>query len=407
MISLPKASYTSSVYFSYDQMLIINMLSIHSIYNRIDDPSTELENICLDINQRLFAFIKANTNSTTLIGAFTSIVQELLMTHGATLMNLSREYWNSEIECEDMNAEPGFAAFLNDLLNSLADPNIMLIFIEYVRNFPDFLDLLCRVKQCGSLELLSYNISGLISTATNIREKDIQELMCYWRSQEIVRVNRIIDISWKEIVQGTKTVQKSWGEKITELIMTEDLLRQQISTFLPSNCVLSKELLLKIINNTNIISFMMPGCDGFTTYDLKIFIRNFKCRNDVLSLGANFMVFLHELCYYLRRLKCTVRNSVKNSNTPERVIRKFNGEQISVREAGYEFEHLFFGRIHRHVNVSGAERLLRGGYGQSLQEFQKEFAKANKSIECEYIAFQRGGSEQITFGRCFFSRLRS
>ena len=132
---------------------------------------------------------------------------------------------------------------------------------------------------------------------------------------------------------------------------------------------------------------MFPGTTGFITPNKRIFIKDYSYNNtDDSARGAIYVVLLHEIIHYVRRLPCKTRTEFSMAKTPPTEIYAKDGRG----EAGFEAETIIFGSPVAYITDSAARELIRHDHSD-LNDFKKKFIGANIFGEEKKVIINRAG----------------
>ena len=129
---------------------------------------------------------------------------------------------------------------------------------------------------------------------------------------------------------------------------------------------------------------------------MEIALREFNPRkySERHILGAQFIIFLHELGHYLQRASCPIVGDAAKIFSPEL---RFAPNST---EGGYTLEHELFGEEIFGISLHQAEFLLSGSYPDTLEEFRLGLKKLNKFEAGNPVIILRRNQHVIMLGGC-------
>ncbi|OMJ91203.1 hypothetical protein SteCoe_6271 [Stentor coeruleus] len=168
----------------------------------------------------------------------------------------------------------------------------------------------------------------------------------------------------------------------------EEIIVEILSEFC-ENIQLVKSHILEGLNRVYITA-LMPSLHGLTTYNLNIFIKDYRDNirdniNDVHK-GATLITMFHELSYFLRRCESKTLLESRSKYTPEKnsgyenfKIKGMTEWEIfhSREESGGKSEMKLFGETLSSINEMAGKFLLNGNFS-SIDQFKTMFFNENK-----------------------------
>ena len=163
-------------------------------------------------------------------------------------------------------------------------------------------------------------------------------------------------------------------------------IEEELGNFITADAEVLSIYRNEILPNT-FLANVFPGTTGYVTQNKRIFIKDYSRNNKDTSdsaRGAIFVVLLHEITHFLRRLSCQFRSDISRNKTPP----DESNPSAERREAGYKFEDSIFGsRVHFITNK--AARFLMNHNCTTKDEFQAGFKKINVQEEGQTTIINR------------------
>lgn len=170
------------------------------------------------------------------------------------------------------------------------------------------------------------------------------------------------------------------AEKFIELALKEPIANILVN-FLPQHCNLLEEL-KRVTYNIYFIKFPKK-IGGITLKTQHIAIQQYRNRSIDHIIGAQFIIYIHELGHYLQRVLLKDVRSAYQSLSPR------IDPSIYITEGGEHLENLLFSTVLKEVSLEQAKFLVSGNFPQSLNEFQTIFEDLGRRSKGEKICFKR------------------
>ena len=158
-------------------------------------------------------------------------------------------------------------------------------------------------------------------------------------------------------------------------------IEEELSKFITAGSELWSIYKDEILPNI-FLANLFPGTTGYVTQNKRIFIKDYSHNNKDKSesaRGAIFVVLLHEITHFLRRLSCRFLIDISRNKTPP------DGSNPS---AGYTFEDNIFGsRVHFITNRAASFLMIHNC--TTKDAFQAEFKKINVQEEGQTTIINR------------------
>lgn len=181
------------------------------------------------------------------------------------------------------------------------------------------------------------------------------------------------------------------ADKFIELVQKEPIFSILVTKFLPLGCNLVDEL-NKVTYNIYLIKFPKQ-IGGITLKTQQIDIQYYKNKSKDHIMGAQFIIYLHELGHYLQRVLLNNVRSTFQSLSPRL------DSNLNITEGGNYLEKLLFCDCLKEISLNQAKLLINGEFPDSLISFQAMFKDSESSIQEDNIRFRRA-SDAINLRNC-------
>ncbi|OMJ65152.1 hypothetical protein SteCoe_39025 [Stentor coeruleus] len=318
-------------------------------------------------------------------------IKRILESAYTDLHALSAQFWSSPIE-KPVIIEEVLSALVLKFLSEMNDSIYIETILDDMKSakFTEFVYIL--KKMIVSKELKSFNISAFILFSSFKYLNTLRSEAGFWSTQNHTIIENFNKYSNPFIeFLSRNSIFVEYLKNICHI--DDDTFKNQLNTAL-RNTFLVKDRDLN-----------WYGVDAFTTYDRKIYIKNFNTQNPVLDKGATFYVLLHELCHFFRRIFCITWEDSRRCKTPKEFI-----DNRWQKEGGNIFEVKYFGKRHKFLNEKASNFLLFQDENLPREQYSKLFASKNELKGDVYVSLKRGSSpgkkDVVELSGCLISRYR-
>ncbi|OMJ65456.1 hypothetical protein SteCoe_38185 [Stentor coeruleus] len=311
----------------------------------------------------------------------------------AKLQSAESNYFSTPCKAERILAEEGILTFLYFLFKDIDRDEILS------KEFSSTLSMISPTP---------YYANVLINTI-NLKNENLKDLLI---SEMIIQT---FSKDWKylfpckyEDYPSLKPLQKLNLNKLffeeVKKFFNENLIVGILSQFC-SNSQLAKIQILDGLNRAYITK-LIPSLHGLTTYNLNIFIKDYRAevRKNMNNAekGATLITIFHELSHFLRRYDSQTLLELRSKFTPNKsgclgeteVIGMTEWEIANLRgESGEKSELELFGEPLISINEDAGSFLLQGNF-PSLEEFKARFFEENKKDSAR-VSMIRGSDTRV------------
>ncbi|OMJ65365.1 hypothetical protein SteCoe_38371 [Stentor coeruleus] len=346
----------------------------------------KMSKILINCHQRVLS--EKNSNP---IKEFYSLVQDFL----PILQDGEFIFFSTPCKTEKIPAEAGFITFFHYLIKDIISDEelvsqLLATFIEF-KEVPNYKDLFYFFSKSKIEHLKDLLITEMI---VQIYKKDWKFLF-----PQNLASSKLLKTCKKLTKNKTFFMEAS-------IFFNQDIIIEILSQFY-QNTLLVRDKISEGLNRVYITK-LMPSLNGLTTYNLNIFIKDFRAANNKkmnnAEKGATLVTMFHELAHFLKRYdsktllesrsKCAPKSNAdfeqsETLNKSEWEISDFR------RESRIKLKFDLFESNLSSINEHAGSYLLQGNFS-SLVEFRARFIEENKKYS-ERVIMTNGSTDCIVF----------
>ena len=175
-----------------------------------------------------------------------------------------------------------------------------------------------------------------------------------------------------------------------------EFIKEELRSFLKCDADIQNVYDNEILPNIY-LGNLFPSTAGFTSQNRRIFIKDYSRKSRDTSdsaRGAIFIVLVHEISHFLRRLTCERREDWSR----ERITLE-EGNSSESGESRFKLEKILFGSRINFINDAAA-RFLSAHTCMELEQFKAEFMRINVQDEGHTTRINRGPRGAFKGVRC-------
>jgi hypothetical protein len=223
------------------------------------------------------------------------------------LFHESRNFYHQDLKNPNIDENILVALYIRMILVFLFNKKLFLTRVKNLR-MPDnsFLEKLkARLGNCN-LEQRSYFLTGFqVINFTN-------ESWVYWQR------DNFLDMYSPDRL---KVFRENYKELTYNILLSDPIKSTFMEVFGISEVDLEQNL-GNALAKTYFLDQFCPGACGLTSYNLHIFIKRYSFPGKYINEASFAIIFIHEFCHYLRRVKCRTLAESKQLRTPETFLQE-------------------------------------------------------------------------------------